>query len=111
MNFMKIMLIAVFLSAVVWSIPLYANDNLGNIDKNENYDIYYGNAGGTESFVVKRVRIVRVDRINDLEFLVFINDSGFNARAKEGFVLFSSIKAIVPNSTFTIRVTEQNKQY
>lgn len=107
MKFSKKIFLLVVLLICAFIFPVRADQSLGNIDKNENYDIYYGSSGNAESFVVKRVRIVRVDTINDLEFLVFINDSGFNAKTKEGFILFSSIKAIVPNSTFTIRNQEQ----
>ena len=89
-----------------------ANDEaLGNIDKNESYDIYYGNGSYAEAFVVRRVKVVRIDQINSLEFLVFINDSGFNAKGKEGFILFSTINAIVPSSTFSVNGTERLKQY
>lgn len=84
---------------------------LGGIDKNESYDIYYGNAGDGESFIVRRVKVVRIDRINEIEFLVFINDAGFNAKGKEGFILFSRVHAIVPSSTFTISGIERLKQY
>lgn len=111
MKYIRIIGMSILMIVFISSSSLFANEDLGNIDKNESYDIYYGSAGVSESFVVKRVRIIRVDRINDLEFLVFINDSGFNAKSKEGFILFSSIKAIVPNSTFIIRGSEQNKQY
>ncbi len=85
-------------------------DDLGSIDKNESFDIYFGNGTGNESFVVKRVKIVRIDQINNLEFLVFINDAGFNAKGKEGYILFSTLNAIVPSSTFTINGFERYKQ-
>lgn len=84
---------------------------LGSIDKNESYDIYYGYGAGGDGFFVKRVRVVRIDQINGLEFLVFINDSGFNAKGKEGFILFSTINAIVPSSTFSIDSSERLKKY
>jgi hypothetical protein len=84
---------------------------LGSIDKNESYDIYYGYGASGDGFVVKRVRVVRVDQINSLEFLVFINDSGFNAKGKEGFILFSTINAIVPSSTFSIDDAQRFKKY
>jgi hypothetical protein len=82
--------------------------SLGNIDKNESYDVYYGNGLRSESLVVRRVKIIRIDKINNLEFLVFINDSGFNARGKEGYIFFNSISAIVPSSTFTINGNENS---
>ncbi|MBL8013108.1 MAG: hypothetical protein JNN05_04605 [Candidatus Omnitrophica bacterium] len=108
---MKIVRVIVFAVVLAFSyygpVLVFADLGLGNIDKNENYDIYYGNTGGAESFIVSHVRIVRIDNINDQQFLVFVNDSGFNAKVKEGFILFSSIKAIVPNSTFTIRGREK----
>jgi hypothetical protein len=89
-----------------------ANDaELGGIDKNESYDIYYGCVASGEKFVVKRVRIVRIDQINSIEFLVFINDSGFNSKGKEGYILFSTINAIVPSNTFSIETSERFKKY
>ena len=82
---------------------------LGAIDKDQNYDIYYGDRVDSGSFIVRNVRILRVDQISGLDFLVFINDSGFNAKSKQGFVLFSTIKAIVPSNTFTIIGGERYK--
>lgn len=85
--------------------------DLGNIDKNESYDIYYGRGDSGDAFIVRRVKIVRIDAINSLEFLVFINESGFNAKGKEGFILFSRIQAIVPSSTFSISGSGQLNKY
>ena len=112
---LKNLLITLSLSILFCFCPLQlsiAGDALGSIDKNESYDIYYGYGGGAgDGFLVKRVRVVRIDQINGLEFLVFINDSGFNAKGKEGFVLFSTINAIVPSSTFSIDSSERLKKY
>ena len=95
-----------------FQLSIAEDAGLGSIDKNESYDIYYGYGGASgEGFVVKRVRVVRVDQINSLEFLVFINDSGFNAKGKEGFILFSTINAIVPSSTFSIDDAQRFKKY
>lgn len=90
----------------------FAGDmDLGSIDKNESYDIHFGSVSDGEAFIIRRVKLVRIERIKDIEFLVFINDAGFNAKGKEGFVLFSKVLAIVPTSTFTINGIERVKQY
>ncbi len=85
--------------------------DLGSIDKNESYDIYYGRGDTDNAFIVRRVKIIRIDQINSLEFLVFINEAGFNARGKEGFILFSKIQAIVPSDTFSISGSGQLNKY
>lgn len=105
--FVFIFLLCQFIVPFTWADDAV----LGGIDKNESYDIYYGSAGDGEAFIVRRVKVVRVVRINEIEFLVFINDAGFNAKGKEGFVLFSRVHAIVPTSTFTISGVERLKQY
>lgn len=92
-------------------ISLSSETDLGSIDKNESYDIHFGSVADGEAFIIRRVKVVRIERINDIEFLVFINDAGFNAKGKEGFVLFSKVQAIVPTSTFTINGIERVKQY
>lgn len=103
----RILFLVLFLSC---ACPAVVKADLGSIDKNESYDIYYGGDNKRQTFVVRRVKIVRIDQINSLEFLVFINDAGFNAKGKEGFILFSDISAIVPSSSFIISGSEQFKQ-
>ena len=105
-------ILTVFVLLGVMAGPLsYAapNDNLSMIDKNDTYDIYYGGSSDGASYVARRVKIVRIEPINGVDFLVFINDSNFNAKSKEGYILFSTIKAIVPDSTFTIIGNERIK--
>ena len=108
---LKFFWVIIFVSVLAISPKLYAavNDRLGMIDKNDTYDIYYGGTADGTSFIAKRVKVMRIEQINGVDFLVFINDSGFNAKMKEGFTLFETIKAIVPNSTFTIIGNERLK--
>jgi hypothetical protein len=101
-----IRLIAVFLLFGFVAAPMAraaaADDTLNTLERGEAYNIYYGGDSDGASYMVRRVKIVRIQQINGIDFLVFINDSGFNAKAKEGYILFSTVKAIVPDSTFTI---------
>ena len=101
-----------FILSFCFHMPLCtANDALGSIDNNESYDIYYGNGSTEDAFIVRRVKIVRIEQIKSLEFLVFINDAGFNAKGKEGFILFSAVNAIVPSNTFSINDNARLKKY
>jgi hypothetical protein len=110
MNVARLILMFVMVLGMTADRSLAASpaDPLSMIDKDSVYDIYYGGSYDGASYVAKRVKIIRIQPINGVDFLVFINDSGFNAKAKEGYILFSTIKAIVPESTFTIIGNERS---
>jgi len=109
MNFLKLVLLVILVIPAGLSYAATHDSGLSMIDKNDPYDIYYGGNLDGASYVARRVKIVRIEQINGVDFLVLINESGFNSKTKEGYVLFSSVQAIVPTSTFTIIGNERSQ--
>jgi len=77
-----------------------AENFLTNVGKKISYDIYL--QGQEEQLIVIRdVEILRLETVNDIEFLV-VRPSEFSLTSAEGFILFSYIKVILPNREMKI---------
>ena len=70
-------------------------------DKDSTYDIYFEAGYDSEKFIIKGVEIVGFQEIGGKTFLV-IKAGGFNLKEDNGFVLFDSVAAILPNWQFKV---------
>lgn len=64
------------------------------------YDIYF-EAGHNDKFIIRGVEIVGFQDIGGKNFLV-IKAGGFNLKQDEGFILFDSVSAVLPNWQFKV---------
>jgi hypothetical protein len=64
-------------------------------EKDTDYDIYYG-VGTYEINVVRGVKIFALIEIGGEQFLE-ISGAGFGEKEKKGYILFDSVKAILPS--------------
>lgn len=95
-------IILVVILSVAWSAG-NATAAIGefNFDKNTSYDItYYG--GGDSLSLIKDVEILRIEVIHDADFLV-VQGAGFKVKNYEGYILFSSIRSILPHNLYRIQ--------
>ena len=86
---------------LIWLTKGWAAGGDFAFDKNTTYDIYYY-GGGNNISIIKDVEIVRIDVIHDTDFLVVVA-GGFKVKNYEGYVLFSSIRAILPHSFYRVQ--------
>ena len=78
-------------------------------DKNTSYDIYYY-GGGDNTALIKDVEILRLEAINNADFLV-VQGAGFKVKNYEGYILFSSIRAILPHNFYRVqRIADYTNQ-
>ena len=87
----KMFVLIVMITIFITSNVCFA---LEPFEKDTNYDIYY-QITSDEANIIKNIKIIRIVNINDKEFLE-ISRSGFGDSGKRGFILFSSIKSILP---------------
>ena len=80
-------LLALFLATNAFAQELF--------EKDSNYDIYY-EASAYEGGFVRNVRIIGIIDGGEKKFLE-ITGSGFGGKEKKGFILFDSIKAMLPS--------------
>ena len=96
------MITSIFITGVVlfMALPLKAQGNGLGFPKNSKYDITY-DAGGDSAITVRNVEILDIVKINTEEFLSF-QAADFKLSNKEGYILFKSVRAIIPNSVYII---------
>ena len=73
-------------------------------DDRISYDIYFS-SGDVSTNVVNSVEILRFEEVAGKTFLV-IRSSGFNLKEEEGFILFDSISAILPDRNIKVEKTK-----
>ena len=68
-------------------------------DEKTTYDIYFSHS--EELTIIKSVRILGFQEIGEKLFLV-VQPNGFSLKDYEGFILFDSIQAILPDRNFQV---------
>ncbi len=73
-----------------------AKEGMGDIDFNDDdrYDVYF------EYEVIKGIKILGTKEISGETFLI-VSNSNLRTKGTEGYILFSSIKAILPSGYFS----------
>ena len=83
-------------------MALAADSSLPSVfEKGTMYDIYFEAGYNNDKFIIKGVEIVGFQDIGGKNFLV-IKAGGFNLKEDNGFVLFDSVAAILPNWQFRV---------
>lgn len=97
------MLKFILLTAVLYcfSVPVFAAQNTGPFKSNVAYNIYFEH-GESNYAVLDNVEIVRFEEIAGKVFVV-VHSSGFKLKEEEGFILFDSIAAILPDRNFRVK--------
>ena len=88
--------------------PLLAADYSKSVlpfDKATSYDVYFY-SGEENKCVIKDVEIAGFREIGGKSFLV-IKAYGFKLKDVEGFILFDSVAAILPNHEFRVNSVQQ----
>lgn len=98
-GFLICLITGLFSLCLAKSVPAATGDFI--FDKSTSYDIYYYGGGDSLSFI-KDVEILRVDVIHDSDFLV-VQGSGFKVKNYEGYILFSSIRSILPHNFYRVQ--------
>lgn len=102
---------AVVLLAVLFGLAAFprraafAQNNASKLfDDSISYDVYFLSGESTTN-VVRSVEILRFEEIAGKSFLV-IRSAGFNLKNEEGFILFESISAILPDRKIRVEQTK-----
>lgn len=85
--------------------PVEARKDAYGFDDNRSYDIHF-NDGKYGSSVIKRVEIKGLHEIAGRTFLI-IKSKEFKLQESEGFILFDSITAILPEDNFRLFSTKK----
>lgn len=87
----------------IHSIFVFAEDKEEMIfDKRQSYNIYFHSFDDSYSAVIEDVQIIRFQEIANKTFLV-IKAKGLKLTEEEGFILFDSISAILPERNFRVK--------
>ena len=70
-------------------------------DRGQIYDVYF-QGNDSSAFVIRRVKIKRLAKIVDQTYLVVADYVGLQTDKDEGYILYSSIVAILPSNTFNV---------
>lgn len=105
----KIFVLVTFLVINFFCLAIFqpaqgSEENLIFKDKTS-YDIYL--EGSEERLnVIKEVYILRVEEIYGKTFLV-VRPAGFTLDPSEGFILFDSIRAVLPHHKMRVQISEK----
>jgi len=87
---------------------VFAEDEAALFDKKTLYDIYY-EVSDFEVDCVKGVEVLGTAVIDDISFLVIISHATPVLLDKKGYILLSSIRAILPRGIIPERVLDTGK--
>ena len=93
-------------SAISLTVLLFAGNGLAQeqktylqFDGKITYDIYYSNS--EKNSIIRSVEILGFQEIGGKLFLT-VQPNGFNLKDYEGFILFDSIQAILPDRNYKV---------
>lgn len=89
------------LTFVLISLPAWGAPQLGPFEKGTAYNIYFI-SGESNYVVLEDAEIVRFEEIGGRSFVV-VRSAGFSLQDDEGFILFDSVAAILPDKNFRVR--------
>ncbi len=101
-----------FVAAVFGAVTVYGEPEVYDafkFEKNISYDIYFSGYGECLS-AMKDVEILGFEDISGERYLV-ISPAGFNFSKKEGYIHFSSVRAILPSQNYKIQSGGKIKVY
>lgn len=92
------MKILVFCGLIMLSMNAYAADIGSELSFTENveYNIYYS-ITDDQVGLAERVEVVGINNFFGKNFLVFSRRPGFSSKESRGFILYDSIKSLIPS--------------
>jgi hypothetical protein len=96
---------ALFALVLLTGPSVFAQSQVGKLfDDSISYDVYFL-SGDNITNVVRSVEIIRFEEIAGKSFLV-VRAAGFNLKNEDGFILFDSISAILPDRKIKVEQTK-----